>query len=74
MKRHDITVDSANGPNEPPDCGLLHDNMSLRCVKLKDLVNELQNPKFETLKMLQLFDDDETEQFSRHLSSTRNMK
>merc|ERR1719446_1276740 len=28
--------------DDPPDCGLLHDNMSLMWGKFKDLVDELQ--------------------------------
>merc|ERR1719390_96247 len=42
VKRLDITVGSVKCPTEPPDCGLLHDNMSLMWGKFKDLVDELQ--------------------------------
>jgi len=40
--RLDITVGSVKCPTEPPDCALLHDNMSLMWGKFKDLVDELQ--------------------------------
>merc|ERR1719359_717491 len=40
------TVDVSAGwkkcTTDPPDCGLLHDNMSLMWGKFKDLVDELQ--------------------------------
>merc|ERR1719460_3224328 len=42
VKRLDITVGYVKCPTEPPDCGLLHDNMSLMWGKFKDLVDELQ--------------------------------
>merc|ERR1719324_1563639 len=42
VKRLDITVGSVKCPMTPPDCGLLHDNMSLMWGKFKDLVDELQ--------------------------------
>jgi len=42
VKRLDATVGSTRCPNVPPDCGLLHDNMSLMWGKFKDLVDELQ--------------------------------
>merc|ERR1719443_2445026 len=42
VKRLDITVGSVKCPTDPPDCGLLHDNMSLMWGKFKDLVDELQ--------------------------------
>merc|ERR1719399_147506 len=42
VKRLDITVGHMKCPTEPPDCGLLHDNMSLMWGKFKDLVDELQ--------------------------------
>merc|ERR1719235_1745690 len=42
VKRLDITVGGVKCPTEPPDCGLLHDNMSLMWGKFKDLVDELQ--------------------------------
>jgi hypothetical protein len=42
VKRLDITVGSMKCPTEPPDCGLLHDNISLMWGKFKDLVDELQ--------------------------------
>merc|ERR1719421_13780 len=42
VKRLDIAVGSVKCPTEPPDCGLLHDNMSLMWGKFKDLVDELQ--------------------------------
>merc|ERR1719456_1835479 len=42
VKRLDVTVGSVKCPTEPPDCGLLHDNMSLMWGKFKDLVDELQ--------------------------------
>ena len=37
-----VSQDSARCPNTPPDCCLLHDNMSLMWGKFKDLVDELQ--------------------------------
>merc|ERR1719238_2407090 len=42
VKRLDITVGYMKCPTTPPDCGLLHDNMSLMWGKFKDLVDELQ--------------------------------
>merc|ERR1719487_2325031 len=42
VKRLDVTVGAIKCPTEPPDCGLLHDNMSLMWGKFKDLVDELQ--------------------------------
>merc|ERR1719389_1581553 len=57
VKRLDITVGSVKCPTEPPDCGLLHDNMSLMWGKFKDLVDELQAEmdknlyEFDMLKM-----------------------
>merc|ERR1719238_841929 len=42
VKRLDITVGHMKCPMTPPDCGLLHDNMSLMWGKFKDLVDELQ--------------------------------
>jgi len=42
VKRLDVTVGHKKCPTEPPDCGLLHDNMSLMWGKFKDLVDELQ--------------------------------
>merc|ERR1719443_2662539 len=42
VKRLDVTVGHTKCPTEPPDCGLLHDNMSLMWGKFKDLVDELQ--------------------------------
>merc|ERR1719460_1196569 len=57
VKRLDISVGSVKCPTEPPDCGLLHDNMSLMWGKFKDLVDELQAEmdknlfEFDMLKM-----------------------
>merc|ERR1712225_95198 len=42
VKRLDITVGSVKCPTEPPDCGLLHDNMSLKWGEFKDDVDKLQ--------------------------------
>merc|ERR1719327_1735715 len=42
VKRLDVTVGYMKCPTTPPDCGLLHDNMSLMWGKFKDLVDELQ--------------------------------
>merc|ERR1719327_2540268 len=56
VKRLDITVGSVKCPTEPPDCGLLHDNMSLKWGEFKDDVDKLQAImdenlfKFTTLK------------------------
>merc|ERR1719171_1281005 len=38
----DIDLKWKECPSEPPDCGLLHDNMSLMWGKFKDLVDERQ--------------------------------
>jgi prolyl-tRNA synthetase len=38
VKRLDVTVGYMKCPTTPPDCGLLHDNMSLMWGKFKDLV------------------------------------
>merc|ERR1719262_774581 len=38
----DIDLKWKECPPGPPDCGLLHDNMSLMWGKFKDLVDELQ--------------------------------
>merc|ERR1719421_567380 len=40
VKRLDITVGSVKCPTEPPDCGLLHDNMSLKWGEFKDDVDK----------------------------------
>merc|ERR1719424_2371777 len=42
VKRLDVRIAGIKCPTEPPDCGLLHDNMSLMWGKFKDLVDELQ--------------------------------
>ena len=38
----DFAIGAVKYLTEPPDCGLLHDNMSLPWGKFKDLVDELQ--------------------------------
>merc|ERR1719321_1870987 len=42
VKRLDARIAGVKCPNRPPDCGLLHDKMSLMWGKFKDLVDELQ--------------------------------
>merc|ERR1719214_92726 len=41
-KHVDMKAGALKCPDDPPDCGLLHDNMSLMWGKFKDLVDELQ--------------------------------
>merc|ERR1719443_2008384 len=70
VKRLDITVGSMKCPTEPPDCGLLHDNMSLMWGKFKDLVDELQAEMDKNLYMFNMLKAD----LNSQLDILRNSK